>query len=350
MSRTWITIGVPPIAWFRLSTRAQSNRISAGFSVRIVSTSTSSEFTKEVRRSGSCVSVCDPSEAPRLPERKPAVRHLADDVAGPGTWHRVRISRRVSSGKRPHLSGRPLLAAVVCLSFGLTARSAHADPMGWSQPGGPGTPVVITYSFVNVFSPNYLGMSEFQLRTTTADAFGIWASYAPLYFVERPDTGPPPAEVEYTPDGHPEIRIGVHPVGDPQVLAHAFLPVVTDVSGLAGDIHLNSDSAQTWASADGPSIDFLELMMHEIGHALGLHHVDAADAIMNPTHGFRFGETRQPFLLPADIAAVQAIYGSGAGSVAPIPEPSTFVLVAAGVVAMFTRRRATVGRRRTPIV
>ena len=132
------------------------------------------------------------------------------------------------------------------------------------------------------------------------------------------------------------------------ILAHAFLSLATTVSGLAGDIHFNSDSVLDWGIGDGlPNIDFLEVVMHEIGHALGLRHVAGEDAIMNPFHGVRFERTRPVFLLPADIAAVRAIYGAGVGSVQPIPEPSTLILVGAGALVGLVRRSLTSGGRRS---
>lgn len=205
---------------------------------------------------------------------------------------------------------------------------------------------MLSYSFVNLFSPDFQGIPEHQLRAATAEAFRVWTLYAPLHFVERPDSGPMPGEDEYLPNGFPDIRIGAHGEDGGLVLAHAFLPIATDISGLAGDIHFNSDSILEWGIGDGlPNIDFREVMIHEIGHALGLRHVEGVDAIMNPFHGFRF-EATSTFLLPPDIEALQAIYGAGAGSVQPVPEPATWILVGSGALAGLLRRKLTSGARR----
>jgi len=233
------------------------------------------------------------------------------------------------------------VGAAGCLLLA-TVTPARADPFGWPQVQGSGAPVVLSYSFINLLDPGFQHIPEPDLRAATSQALGLWAQYVPVHFVERPDSGPPASDENYLPDGHPDIRIGAHGEGAGEILAHAFLPVSTETSGLAGDIHFNSDSILPWGIESGyPAIDFLEVMVHELGHALGMEHIMDVEAIMNPAHGFRFANGFA-FLLAPDIEGVQAIYGAGVGSVSPIAEPSTFLLVFAGpVVALIRRLRKT---------
>jgi hypothetical protein len=227
----------------------------------------------------------------------------------------------------------------------LGARPALAEPVKWPQPDGLGTPLVLTYSFVNLVQSDVLQLlSEREIRAATAEAFRLWARHAPLHFVERIDSGPLPSDNDYAAGAHPQIRIGEHPQPEPWVLAHGFLPIAVWWSGLAGDIHINAATTLVWGLGLGfPFVDFLEVMAHEIGHALGLAHVLFGDAIMSPYHGYYFGGLGTGFLFPSDIAAIQALYGAGRGSVQPIPEPATLLLAA---TAGWLAHRASRARRR----
>ena len=241
-------------------------------------------------------------------------------------------------GYRPHARASSLTAILACLLL-VEAAPADAEPFGWQQSPLPGTPVVLRYSFVNLFDPPFASIPEAPLRTATEEALKLWSQYAPLHFIESVDSGPPPSDADYPADGHPEIRIGAHADGDELVLAHAFIPDAANITGLSGDIHFNSESILNWGIEDGfPVVDFLEVLVHEIGHVLGLVHIDGIDAIMNPLHGFRFRRGESAFLLPADIEAIRALYGAGEGSVEPMPEPTTIALVSTGLLAALVRR------------
>ena len=211
-----------------------------------------------------------------------------------------------------------------------------ADPLrvGWPQPAGSGTPVVITYSYSNLLDGTLLLIDGSDLRAATEEALGLWASYAPLQFVELADSGPAPSDLSYPAAGSPQIRIGHHSTG---TAAHGFFPDAFD--GLGGDIHV--DSGAPW-SLDGGTWNFLEVLTHELGHALGLVHIDGEPAILNPSYPQqRFTGLGSAFLFKPDIDQLQQLYGSGIGSVTPAdptPEPATLVLTAVGLAGLAYRR------------
>jgi hypothetical protein len=64
---------------------------------------------------------------------------------------------------------------------------------------------------------------------------------------------------------------------------------------------------------------------------------------MNPSYpSHRFQGLGTAYLYPSDIRQLQAIYGSGSGSVqplGPVPEPATWILVSGGLAAVARTRR-----------
>jgi hypothetical protein len=222
----------------------------------------------------------------------------------------------------------------------LLARAAAADPVPlshWPQQA-VGSPVYISYSYSNLLDGTFLQITPMELRAATEEALRLWASYAPLHFTEGIDSGPAVSDISYPAASHPQIRIGHH---DSSELAHAYFP---GHDGLAGDVHVAS--GVPWSVGNG-HWDFLETITHELGHSLGLVHEHVELAIMNPSYPtHRFAGLGTAYLYPSDIRSLQAIYGTGTGSVAPlapVPEPAAYLLVAGGLALVARMRRGRSG-------
>ena len=256
---------------------------------------------------------------------------------------------------------RPLVL-VLATALVLPATRVDADPvaLGWPQPSGIGTDVVISYSYGNLFDDGFnTTLTESEIRGLTTHALSIWAAYAPIHFHEVPDAGPPPGEQEY-PVVSPDLRMGYQLELPDRHAAHAHLPFERGeyaASGLAGDIHLSNDTSafgtSTWgyAARDATALDFFSVMLHEVGHALGIPHLGATSSVMGITL-LMFDSAAAADLHPSDIQAIRALYGHGVGSVralgnapVPTPEPGTWMLLGSGV-GLIAWRSLRGGRRR----
>ncbi len=214
----------------------------------------------------------------------------------------------------------------------------------WGQ-AAPGDAVTITYSYNNFLDgglkgPDGVSLSVSLIRASVEEALGLWASVAPLNFVEVPDHGPPAAMSVY-PDGqygqirfnHVYINGPDIPGQPPMIKAETYYPVPEFAGNLAGDVFF--DDGDPWQKQGTlPTPDVLGAAIHELGHSLGL------DESEDPTSNMYYIFTRYngpgtgASLKPDDIAGIQAIYGAGVGSVTPlsVPEPSTTILAALGFI------------------
>jgi len=97
-------------------------------------------------------------------------------------------------------------------------------------------------------------------------------------------------------------------------MARAFFPG----TARAGLIQL--DAAENWSLEPRPDRPHLfTVVLHEIGHALGLEHSLDPGAVMAAEYA---GPMLEPTLTQDDKDAIHRLYGSADGSVAPVPVPA----------------------------
>ena len=186
----------------------------------------------------------------------------------------------------------------------------------WSAPAGPGTPAVITFSFLDastsqVPSADFTAFTE-AMRQAARNALAAWASVAGLTFVEVP------AAVGG------EIRFGFDGTMDGNTVGYAYMPNLTEdgESTVGGDIYLLTSR---YAGASGAAgTEAYEVLLHEIGHAIGLKHPfddtpvlastldNTNNTVMSYTH--LSGPKAAPQSL--DIAAITWLYGTAAQAAA----------------------------------
>ena len=197
-----------------------------------------------------------------------------------------------------------------------------------------GKPFTIKYTIGNVADgtlkmPNDNPLPPTLIRDSINDALRVWAGAVNVNFVEVPDG--PQTQLRFR-------RLFINGP-DPAPPADPIAKAQATCLGYGSGCEVQYDESDPWQEVGTTSApDILGATIHEVGHILGLYHTDVSGANMYWIfHRFNGVGTGQ--LFADDLAGIQSIYGAGVGSVSPIPEPTTAVLVAIGMCCLPIRRR-----------
>ena len=156
-----------------------------------------------------------------------------------------------------------------------------------------GTPSNLVSTFNQMYGQTYW-------PTLINEAFAMWQSYANINFTVMGDNGGAIGSGGYQ-QGNPnmaDIRIGGYAQGL-NTLGYAIAPPPANGDSASGDIFLNT--SLPW----GPrGYDLESVMVHEIGHALGLNHTTDSTAVM---YAYYSGVNQGPHT--DDINGIRSIWG-----------------------------------------
>lgn len=153
------------------------------------------------------------------------------------------------------------------------------------------------------FFSSYTGrISPEQTRSEILRAMQEWGNYVQLKF--KPAASAKDTKTINILFGAKEHGDGYPFDGPGKTLAHTFFPAPPNPESIAGDLHLDDDEA--WQV--GAGMDLYSVVLHELGHALGLGHSDNPNAVMYPYY------KKVAQLNAEDVAAIRELYATGSGT------------------------------------
>lgn len=184
---------------------------------------------------------------------------------------------------------------------------------GWDGPGKGA-------AALKYFFSSYTGRIAPELvRSESLRAMQEWARHVQLQFQQANSaTDSKTINILFATGQHGD---GYPFDGPGKTLAHTFYPAPPNPESIAGDLHLDDD--ESWQV--GAGTDLFSVVLHELGHALGLGHSDNPNAVMYPYY------RRVTQLNTEDIEAIRELYATASATTpstptnpttpAPTPEP-----------------------------
>jgi len=147
--------------------------------------------------------------------------------------------------------------------------------------------------------------SAADFDTSLASAFQAWEDVASVDF-------------EYTTNvAAADVVVGMGALPGSTVGRAAMTFSVLPGTDRIIDADITMDNLETWSpDGEGGGTDFFAVAAHEIGHAIGLEHVNDPTELMNPV-------LSTDVLGDGDIAGAQALYGADPGDATVPNDPST---------------------------
>ena len=207
-------------------------------------------------------------------------------------------SRELATGERVNACWGPETP------FGLVADYVARVGEGWDGSGR--NAAELTYFFQRLASK----LPEAQARDEILRALAEWVRYVKVSFSPAAHEAQPRSlDFLFTRGAHGDA----YPFDGPgKVLAHTFYPAPPNYEPIAGDLHF--DDEENWGIGQG--IDLYTVVLHELGHALGLGHSDKPGAVMYPYY------RRATALAAEDIDAIRELYAARETTPAnPSPQP-----------------------------
>jgi hypothetical protein len=167
-----------------------------------------------------------------------------------------------------------------------------------------------TFSGVSSLNAIMTNLGYDQALATIERCFDRWSAAANVTFVRVADSGAPFCDPSAMPPNTGNIRLGAFSNSNP-FLGGVGYGVSPFGNPLDGDVLLNANNTFFFDNgAEGELIDvyndFESLLMHEIGHTLGLGHSDQSAVMSADPQYFQYVNRE---LDPDDVAGIQFLYG-----------------------------------------